>query len=91
MRGDQKYSNILYGSLLGLLVLQYGISKNSKWLVYIIASIFVITIVGTAFRRCVIWVGESSPRPLFKNKDVSVLPERNTNGMPSLHTAAQVR
>ena len=88
MRGDQKYSNILYGSLLGLLVLQYGISKNSKWLVYIIASIFVITIVGTAFRRGVIWVGESSPRPLFKNKDVSVLPERNTNGMPSLHTAA---
>ena len=91
MRGDQKYSNILYGSLLGLLVLQYGISKNSKWLVYIIASIFVITIVGTAFRMGVTWIGGASPRPIFKNKDGSDLPKRITNARPSLHTAAQVR
>ena len=88
MRGEQKYSNILYGSLLGLLVLQYGITKNPKWLVYIIASILVITIVGTAFRMGVTWIGGASPRPFFKNKDGSELPKRITNGMPSLHTAA---
>jgi len=60
---NQKHSNILYGSLLGLLVLQYGISKDSKWLVYIIASILIISIVGRAFRMGVIKTGGGNPAP----------------------------
>ena len=83
---NQKHSNILYGSLLGLLVLQYGISKDSKWLVYIIASILIISIVGRAFRMGVIKTGGGTPRPVFKNN--SDRSESTTNGMPSLHTAA---
>ena len=88
MEAEAKYSNLLYGGLLGLLGIQYCRSSNPKWLVYLLASVCVITVVGVAFRTGVSRAEASTPRPLFRNKTPSVLPASRTNGMPSLHVAA---